>query len=356
MKKISICVVLVLILTVSACFVLVGCQSSDNIAVDNKASIETEKDKTFAANTEHNNESNEQEVYVSTRGVMLEAAPLSTRALALNAVKQGVTKTLQATILPVGSSEQFVDWSIAWKDDATKKNENVTDYVEIYQEEVGSCIIDVTCKKSFGSDKIIITVTTRQGGFKANCTVSFVGYIDGLDIDLSNYTISDGFVQLPKNSTITLPISISNFFNSTQKNLVASVAGNGTFVVDDYRERPQGDGDGIKAGWIGNKRTFNVSSYVSDFVLASVSGDNLVLTTKKTIAEYCGRVESTNMGQAVTTGATTVYYHDKYFSGGGDASFTVTVRDTLSGVSKSFRMKIVLKATSVVVDLNSITF
>lgn len=83
--------------------------------------------------------------------------------------------TLTATVLPVEATNKLVDWSVAWGVTKQHGSENVTDYVTVTPKSDGSNIATVTCKKAFGDDEIIVTVTTREGGFTAKCQVLYVG-------------------------------------------------------------------------------------------------------------------------------------------------------------------------------------
>lgn len=80
----------------------------------------------------------------------------TTVTLASNDTSYRATVRIQATILPADASNKSVDWTVAWSGTATRKAENVNDYVEAVPVADGSCIADVTCKKPFGNDAIII--------------------------------------------------------------------------------------------------------------------------------------------------------------------------------------------------------
>lgn len=83
--------------------------------------------------------------------------------------------TLTATVLPVEATNKLVDWSVAWGIANQHGEESVTDYVTVTPQSDGSNVATVTCHKAFGNDEIIVTVTTRDGGFSANCQVLYAG-------------------------------------------------------------------------------------------------------------------------------------------------------------------------------------
>ncbi len=82
---------------------------------------------------------------------------------------------IEARVTPENATNQDVDYSVAWGEGAQRSAEPVTDYLTVTQDTDGSKTATVTCKKAFGNDTIIITVTTRDGGFTATCTVVYEG-------------------------------------------------------------------------------------------------------------------------------------------------------------------------------------
>ena len=91
---------------------------------------------------------------------------------------------LTATVLPETAENKLVDWQVVWGENATRADELVTDYVEVVPESDGSNIATVTCKKSFMGDTIYVIVTTRDGGYSATCTVSYVGKPYSMEVEL----------------------------------------------------------------------------------------------------------------------------------------------------------------------------
>ena len=95
------------------------------------------------------------------------------KALAPMTVENGVaSQTLTATVIPDTAKNKLVDWSVAWSD--SSNTTPVTNYVTVTPASNGSTTATVTCKAAF-SGTIIVTVTTRESGYKADCVVSFVG-------------------------------------------------------------------------------------------------------------------------------------------------------------------------------------
>lgn len=83
------------------------------------------------------------------------------------------TKTLTATITPANADNKLVDWTVSWANDATRKDEDVSQYIIITPSSSDGLTVVVTCLKAFAGDTIIITVTTRDGNYSAQCTVTY---------------------------------------------------------------------------------------------------------------------------------------------------------------------------------------
>lgn len=153
----------------------VGVISSLIISINNTKPNVTSPDKQAVKETDENtllvtdNENADNEVYKMPKSLNF--------SIARNAAVAGHTAsvTLTATVTPVEATNKKVDWSVAWGSAPTNGDKAVTDYVTVSPNSDGSTTATVTCKKAFGDDKIIVTVTTRDGGFTATCTVSYVG-------------------------------------------------------------------------------------------------------------------------------------------------------------------------------------
>lgn len=98
--------------------------------------------------------------------------------MSLSAVSMALdnsTKTLTATVEPA-SSDQTVDWSIAFKNSSSAwaTGKTVTDYATVTPIEDGSKMANVKVLQPFG-EQIIVTVKSRQDQEKnASCTLDYV--------------------------------------------------------------------------------------------------------------------------------------------------------------------------------------
>ena len=127
--------------------------------------------------------------------------------------------TLTATVLPVEATNKLVDWSVAWGVTKQHGSENVTDYVTVKPKSAGSNIATVTCKKAFGDDEIIVTVTTREGGFSAKCQVLYVGIPTSIKVTPTGAkTITDSkwnnvtIAEIESSKTYNFNLSLDNEF------------------------------------------------------------------------------------------------------------------------------------------------
>jgi len=146
---------------------------------------------------------------------------LAFSADATTAAESGHTAsvTLTATVLPVEATNKLVDWSVAWGATKEHGSENVTDYVTVTPQSDGSNVATVTCKKAFGDDEIIVTVTTREGGFSANCQVLYVGAPTSIKVTPTGAkTIKDSnwnnvtIAEVESSKTYNFELSLDNEF------------------------------------------------------------------------------------------------------------------------------------------------
>ena len=93
---------------------------------------------------------------------------------------------LTATVLPESAENKEVDWTVNWED--TSRTEIVSSYVMLTTNENGGNVATVTCVKPF-TGNVIIEVTTREGGFTAQCVCKYVGIPSTMEVDLSDANI-----------------------------------------------------------------------------------------------------------------------------------------------------------------------
>ena len=175
-KVLKITAILLAVITIVTACVIGICYSVNVKKQDNLPQAEI---------TEPDFEYSEPKVYNMPKAMAFTAKTLA----AAQANGQTVDVKIQASVTPWDAANQQVDYSIAWGAAPTHGKEAVTDYVTVTQDSDGSLTATISCKKAFGGDKIIVTVTTRDGGFTANCTVSFVGVASTISITINSARI-----------------------------------------------------------------------------------------------------------------------------------------------------------------------
>ena len=147
-----------------------------------------------------------------------------------------LSKTITATVEPVNASNKALDFSIDWQAGAERSAEPVTDYVNVIQDSDGSLSATVYCYKAFGDDKVIITATARDGGAKGFCTVNYVGIASEMNVtstlSVSNNEERGDYYELTTNQSYDFNVELSNIFGATSySDLTYAVTGYGSFYV-----------------------------------------------------------------------------------------------------------------------------
>ena len=283
------------------------------------------------------------------------------------------SKTLTATVSPSNATNKLVDWSIAWSNPS--KTETVTDYVTVTPTYDGSTIATVTCLKAFGSDQITITVTTREGGYKATCVVSFRGVASSIYLTSAATPTSNSergeYYLLPSNSTNTFTVNLSNAWESVGSyNLTAEIQAQGSLYFDDAFS------DSFGGSTHENMKLHNSSEYIDALgITASVSGNVVTVKTDKVLDQffYASKAEDLDNAGYWYYGNLVwyeewmeglgSYYSEEYKEGGAyNAShidscyFILKVTDTVSGLSASVKFWVTTGVSSVSLSTNSIVF
>mgnify|MGYP000225853917 FL=1 len=301
----------------------------------------------------------------------------STALAAALAEGEGVSVKITANVYPVDAANRAVDYSVAWGSAPTHGSEAVTDYVTVTPESDGSTAATVTCKQPFGTDKIIITVTTRDGGYTDTCTVSFVGVASTMSLTSSELTITpDGargaHYQLGTNRTYTFQINLDNAFHEVgTKNLSVTVGGSGSlYFGTTYSDSMSG----IARFQDMEKRP--MSEMVDRFISSAIlTGTTLTITTgSKVVENYYSSIE--NDEYMIGSYCYDRYvYEDEYGLTVGDTTsdnyeekaaentatlpscyFTVTVTDSVSGLSETLRLWLVSSVSGVRFSESELSF
>lgn len=289
-------------------------------------------------------------VYAMPTAMTVRAATLSN--------ERSADVRIEAYVYPDTAVNKKVDYSVAWGTAPEHGSEQVSNYLTVTPDSDGSAIATVKCKKAFGNDKIIITVTTRDGGYTATCTVSFVGTASGISITSSNANLTNtsergNYYSLGTGKTYTFDINLSNDFGTVgTSNLSASIGANGSLYFGDGYCDPN---SGITR--ISNIQLLELSSLKDKFIKsATISGKTLSITTGKYAVEgYC------DVNDYYTDEYDNYYYRNnylyedewglvgpKYTSDKSKCTdnetwvkscyFTVIVTDSVSGVSETIKL------------------
>ena len=183
-----------------------------------------------------------------------------------------VAQELTATIFPNTASNILVDWTVAWE--SSSQTADINSYITVNPTYAGSRVCEVRCYKALPGNAVI-TVTTRDGGHTAKCTVKFVGIPSSMTVSsstLNKDTSGNYKVPMFERATYNFDINLNNIFNSvgnTYKNYsVVSVTPFGNIMAGSYCDYGDGTED-----WSGIVKT-PLTTYKYDFN-AIVSGSTL---------------------------------------------------------------------------------
>lgn len=362
-------IVISTILTIALCCVgLVGCNAGKNVDDIDVDEILNNFDVVIDdSNVEHTFE-----------GTMLEPAlRLSSGTYVASA--NGVSKTLTAKVYPEDSTNVEVDWSIAWSS-GSLINEDISNYLLLEVAEDGSRVCTVTCIKGFEGSSATITVTTRDGGFKASCLCTYVGTPTALSLDFDGTVVGNSSSVSVTNGTYNGNIIMTNDLGSSidGSNAIGSAYGeyeisalyasvkyyvtvdyvlNGSVVqtediLIDTTDSLNGHQYTISASYV--DQTFSETIDLSTFATASISGDTLTVNINKTQG-------SALYGSSATRTGWRVYYKGAYVDPRGDGEaqpcmIIVEYKEKVSGLTSMVTFNMVTSASSVSLEPSSLEF
>lgn len=266
---------------------------------------------------------------------------------------EGTTSTaraevrIEAYVVPENANNREVDFSVAWGEGAQRSAEPVTDYVTVTPESDGSRVATVACIKGFGDDIILITVTTRDGGFQATCTVTFEGAPSSLKFmynDTEYSSSSEITVQANAEYSVKLKlvgefgevgekfgdfevvsVAMQGKFNAKREGVNnAAVLYEDTIVID--LEDPCYYAYDIATGGNGNKVGFDASQFIE----CSIEGDTLKVRAIRSETSFFHPSTPPRTGTRVTYES--AYYEPRGGGAPSDCRMCVLVKDKVSGV------------------------
>ena len=269
-------------------------------------------------------------------------------------------RTLTATVRPFDAPNKEVDWSVAWESGASRASENVREYMTVTPNSDGSNVAVVNCLKAFEGDKILITVTTRVGGYHATCEAQYKGIPQRMTIDTSGKTVRTdsawnlSMIELESGDTYRFNLTLDNDLHvvgSTYGQYVITLTPHGSIDVDIEHYRPQTGESEFSEGTVDLEVT---DSFEEDgYVMAFLRGSPHLVLAKVSISNGQLVVEAPNAAASyqVVTGGSQVGMFKRTFKGYTDGKMpyvTITVTEMNSRLSKTINVK----TTSVVTGVN----
>ena len=289
---------------------------------------------------------------------------------------QSVDVRIEAYVYPESAANKAVDFSVAWGNAPTHGSEQVSNYLTVTPDSDGSTTATVSCKKSFGDDTIIITVTTREGGYTATCTVSFTGIASGSEITSSTATKKSTsargeYYELGTSKTYTFNIGLTNAFNDAAGNLsVTEIGGEGNMYF--------GNGSYNDGGYINftDMVQKSIGEFADDFITsATISGNTLTVKTGSKILEnyyssygpdeyfitdfyYDRYVVEMNDDWSIKDSSDTFRNQNAKSNAQniGSCYFYVTVKDSISGLTETVRLWLVSSVSGVSLSQTELEF
>ena len=289
---------------------------------------------------------------------------------------QSVDVRIEAYVYPESAANKAVDFSVAWGNAPTHGSEQVSNYLTVTPDSDGSTTATVSCKKSFGDDTIIITVTTREGGYTATCTVSFTGIASGIEITSSTATKKSTsergeYYELGTSKTYTFNIGLTNAFNDAAGNLsVTEIGGEGNMYF--------GNGTYNDGGYINftDMVQKSIGEFADDFITsATISGNTLTVKTGSKILEnyyssygpdeyfitdiyYDRYVVEMNDDWSIKDSSDTFRNQNAKSNAQniGSCYFYVTVKDSISGLTETVRLWLVSSVSGVSLSQTELEF
>ena len=289
---------------------------------------------------------------------------------------QSVDVRIEAYVYPESAANKEVDFSVAWGNAPTHGSEQVSNYLTVTPDSDGSTTATVSCKKSFGDDTIIITVTTREGGYTATCTVSFTGIASDIEITSSTATKKSTsargeYYELGTSKTYTFNIGLTNAFNDAAGNLsVTEIGGEGNMYF--------GNGSYNDGGYINftDMVQKSIGEFADDFITsATISGNTLTVKTGSKILEnyyssygpdeyfitdiyYDRYVVEMNDDWSIKDSSDTFRNQNAKSNAQniGSCYFYVTVKDSISGLTETVRLWLVSSVSGVSLSQTELEF
>ena len=367
-KKIfvSICSIVTIVLCTLG---IVGCNTQESVSNDDKNVIQNDFEFTF------DEEAPEEALIGSELPTYIRLS-----SGAVTASINGVTKTLIATVYPEDATNVEVDWTIEWNTNSAHISEDISNYLLLSVAEDGSREASVTCIKGFEGSSATITVTTRDGGYKAHCTATYLGVPKNLGIDINGNTYGAYADVSVSTGTYNGSLIMYNDLGSSVdgSNAIGSQYGNYEvsalyvdakyyvtieFVLNGVVKLSEdvlidisnsSHSQTIQRTYDSSQESLNLTVDSSTFANASISGNVISTNIVKTQGSYLYGGSSTRTGWRVK-------YKGAYYDprGNGEAYpcvVRVEYKETMSGITGLVNYVLASTASSVSLDNEAIEF
>lgn len=264
-----------------------------------------------------------------------------------------MTATLTATVKPEDATDKTVDWSVYWLENGEGEEALVSDYLTVTPDSDGATNATVKVYKPFPNSVIGIKVTTRVGGYSAECRATYVGKPNAAEIIVPEDLLDDaGRILLAPNTTYSLDLAFTNIFGEVTEeylaehaDLTCGLVGVGSFLCS-----------GMTSNMVGNfpaaDAEMSLDEYKAHFMSCAIVDGKLQITVNKAIQSFL--IVKTVSGGDTGLGDTNTIY--SYKSGAENCYFILSVTDNNSGVSYQINVRIQVDATDVTLSAGELVF
>ena len=253
---------------------------------------------------------------------------------------------LYATVLPENAPDKRVDWSVSWLKNPFGDTADVNDYITVVSESDGSQTAMLNVYKAFDGAEMLITVTTRVGGFTATSKVIYKGVPTTFNLtkDGVNYNSNDK-IQLDVSKISLFDFVLNNSLDKVGAEYgtyeIVSTKGYGKFIA---RHRYYNRGNIT----YGDDFIIDCSNKISYFIDFSINDNKLSINPKHTISSY-SELQNGNSMQNDSYVYKSLYTAPDS-STPDECYFEVVVKETVSGLMFSLKIDIISTVSGVSID------
>ena len=261
--------------------------------------------------------------FVNTEGLSL----FSATPMTYSRTTGTATQEIWAAVRPTTAVNKNVNWDVSW---AEEKADDVSQYITVTPNGIENYYnkVIVTCYKPFEGD-IIITATTEEGGFTAQCVVQFKGYPSGLSVETNAYFDGEKYLLGP-GGEFTFNVEAYNAFNQLgdeYKDLEVSFTYFGNFTTGTYTYDYQKE----TWSWGSTTKTVSTEMVKDKYMTGSYADGCITIKTVQAIEDYYADFEYLDGGR-------TRYYTDKFKELNSECYLLVSVVQPDTYFTKQFKI------------------